>query len=180
MRRIVVVGTSGSGKTTLARTLAAALRVPHVELDALYWGPDWTPHPAEQFAQRVERAVAGDAWVVDGGYAAVRDRIWARADTIVWLDYPMSVVFPRALCRCVARAVTREPLWAGNRESLRLTFASRDSLLLWVIATWRLRRRDYPKLLKAPAWRHLHVQRHRSPAETQRWVRTLEPAELLS
>lgn len=43
--RILVVGTSGAGKSRLAGQLAAALGVPHVELDALYWGPDWTPRP---------------------------------------------------------------------------------------------------------------------------------------
>jgi ATP-dependent protease Clp ATPase subunit len=37
--RILVVGRTGSGKTTLARELAAALHVPHVELDSLYFGP---------------------------------------------------------------------------------------------------------------------------------------------
>ncbi len=46
MRRIVVIGTSGSGKTTLARELAGRLNVPHIELDALHWKPNWvaTPH----------------------------------------------------------------------------------------------------------------------------------------
>ena len=40
--RIVVVGTSGVGKTTLAKDIAAALAIPHVELDALHWDPGWT------------------------------------------------------------------------------------------------------------------------------------------
>ena len=43
---ILVMGVSGSGKTTYARKLASQLNVPHIELDTLYWGPDWTPAEA--------------------------------------------------------------------------------------------------------------------------------------
>ena len=40
MKRIAVIGTSCSGKTHFSKRLAACLDIPHVELDALYWGPD--------------------------------------------------------------------------------------------------------------------------------------------
>ncbi len=43
--RILILGRTGSGKTTLARELAAALGVPHVELDSLYFGPDLSTAP---------------------------------------------------------------------------------------------------------------------------------------
>src|SRR5436305_799712 len=46
-QRLVVVGTSGSGKTTLAREIARRRALPHVELDALHWGPNWTEPPVE-------------------------------------------------------------------------------------------------------------------------------------
>ncbi|MPZ15785.1 MAG: hypothetical protein GEU73_15410 [Chloroflexi bacterium] len=45
LTRVVVVGTSCAGKTTLARRLARILASEHVELDSLYWGPEWTPRP---------------------------------------------------------------------------------------------------------------------------------------
>ena len=61
-RRINVVGTSGSGKTTMARNLAARLGVPHVELDELHWGPNWTEEPDELFRERVERLLVGEGW----------------------------------------------------------------------------------------------------------------------
>ncbi len=49
MRRIVVIGTTGSGKTTLAQEVAARMGLPHVELDALHWGPGWSEAPRETF-----------------------------------------------------------------------------------------------------------------------------------
>lgn len=173
MKRVVVLGTSGSGKTTLARELARRMNAPHIELDALHWGPNWTGADKPVFRARVAEAIAQEAWSLCGNYASVRDLTLARADTVVWLDYAMSVIFTRALTRCLRRAVTREVLWANNRESLRLTFLSRDSLLLWVIESWRRHRRDYPKMLRSDACRHLRVLRFRTPAETEAWLSRL-------
>lgn len=51
-RRIAVVGASGSGKTTFARRLAERLGIPHIELDAIHWGPDWTPARDDDFRAR--------------------------------------------------------------------------------------------------------------------------------
>jgi len=36
--------------------------------------------------------VEADAWVVDGNYRGVQDLVWARADTVEWLDLPRLVV----------------------------------------------------------------------------------------
>ena len=85
-KRIVIVGRTGSGKTTLARELAAALDVPHVELDALYFGPEFSTVPLSVLRERTSAAIAGDCWVTDGNKSAVRDLVWPQADTIVWLD----------------------------------------------------------------------------------------------
>src|SRR3954452_5746790 len=89
--RIVILGRTGSGKTTLARQLAAALHVPHVELDSLYFGPEFSTAPLPLLRERTSAAIAGDRWVTDGNKRAVRDLVWPRADTVVWLDYPLVV-----------------------------------------------------------------------------------------
>lgn len=174
LRRIHVVGTSGLGKTTLARRLARILDIPHVELDALFWGPDWTPTPVEVFCQRTARALSGQAWTTDGNYSKVRDIVWHRADTVVWLNYPLPLALWRVTWRSVRRSLTGEELWSGNRESLRQTFLDRDSIVLYTLQSHARRKRQYPELFRQPEYAHLHVVELRSPRATRRWLEEME------
>lgn len=172
-RRIAVIGTSGSGKTTLGRAIAARLGVPHVELDALHWRPNWTQAPDEEFRAALRRALEGECWVVDGNYRKVRDLIWQRADTIVWLDYSLSRVMYQLLRRTLIRVLGGEELWNGNRERLRDALFSRDSILLWALQTHHQHRRQYPAAFTQPQHRHLQVIRLHSPTHTRRWLANL-------
>lgn len=172
-RRIHVVGTTGSGKTTLARRLARRLGIPHVELDALYWGTGWTPAATELFRQRTAYALRGTAWVVDGNYSKVRDIVWSRADTVVWLDYSLPVILWRLAQRTFRRTVMHEVLWNENRERLRDHLFSRDSLFLWALRTYRRRRREYPMLFNQPEYSHLAVVHLCSPKDAQVWLSSL-------
>lgn len=170
MRRIAVIGTSGSGKTTLARQLSQRLNVPHIELDAIHWKPNWTPTPAQEMLPIVDRLTRGEGWTVDGNYGSLRHLTLGRADTIIWLDYPMSVVFTRVLLRTFRRWCRNETLWNGNRERMWTQFCTQDSLFLWIIQTWRLHRRDYPKLLREQRLRGAKVVRLCSPVRTEQWL----------
>lgn len=80
-RRIAIVGTSGSGKTTVAARLASSLGLPHVELDALFWRPDWRQANLEEFRASVDTATSGEGWICDGNYSRARDIVLPRADT---------------------------------------------------------------------------------------------------
>ena len=55
MNRVVVIGTSCVGKTIFARSLAEALCCLLVELDALYWQPNWIPRPPDEFQELVAK-----------------------------------------------------------------------------------------------------------------------------
>lgn len=149
MRRVVVFGTTGSGKSSLAEALSKRTGLRVVELDALFWGPDWQGVSDELFRHRVERETRDtgkeggqdDGWIVVGNYAQVRDLTWRVADTLIWLDLPFPLVFWRLLRRTIRRAASGEDLWGtGNRESFRLSFFSRNSILLWAIRTHRRNR----------------------------------------
>ena len=171
--RIVVMGSTGSGKTSLARALAHRFQVPHVEMDALNWDPNWNSvaeTDRELFRARVQAAVSGEDWVIDGNYSSARDLVWPRATALVWLDYPLRVVMWRLWWRTVRRAVTRQALWNGNRERFWTQFLSSNSLFVWLLKSHWRRRRTIPTALARPEHEHLRVFRHRSPRETAAWL----------
>ena len=163
MRRVEVIGPSCSGKSTTARRLAEILGVPCIELDALHHDAGWAEASAEVLQQRVRAALeaAPDGWVVDGTYfGKLGTLVLDEADAIIWLDIPFRTAIRRVLWRTLHRAVRREELWNGNRESLRLAF-SRESIVLWVLRThrdfeakWvsRLEGRNVVRVTDAAAW----------------------------
>jgi len=169
---VVVVGVAGSGKTVLAARLARRLGVPHDELDALHWGPGWNERPDEAFRAQVREALRGVRWVADGNYGKARDLTWGRANTLVWLDYPLAVSLSRLLLRTLRRVVTREMLWNGNRETLRGQVGA-DSLFPHAVRSHAQHRRRYPALLQRPEYAHLHLIRLCSPRETERWLASI-------
>ncbi|MDP7019230.1 MAG: hypothetical protein QGG36_25760 [Pirellulaceae bacterium] len=171
MRRIVVVGSSCAGKTTFAAQLADRLSSPFVQLDELHWGPDWTPADEGDLRRNVDEATAEQRWVVDGNYVHLRDLTWRRADTLIWLNYSFFTVFGRALWRTVSRVVWRTRIYSGNRESFRLSFMSRDSILLWVIKSYSTRRLEIPALLAEPKFADLQVLEFKTPGQARRFLR---------
>jgi adenylate kinase family enzyme len=172
--RVLIVGTSGAGKTTLARALAQRLGARHIELDALHWGPNWSPR--EQFVADVQAAADHKHWVCDGNYSAARAVLWPRATHVVWLNYPRRVVWWRVFWRTLARGALRQRLWAGNRESLANAFFSADSILWWSLSTFGNNRAKYAALSRDPQWQHLRWLTLRHPRDAARWLASLPTA----
>lgn len=170
MRRIVVMGTSGSGKSTLARQISRRLDIPHIELDAIHHQANWTPMAAPEFQAAVAERIAGDAWVVDGGYRGkLGDLVWQRADAVAYFDLPRSLVMRQIVRRTVARALTGRELWNGNREHWRaaISLDPARSVIVWAWTTHARNRANYLAAQHDPAYRHLTFVRlgsHRAAA----------------
>ncbi len=165
--RVLVAGTSGSGKTTLSALVAETLAVPHVEIDALFHGPGWTPRPS--FLEDVHRFSAGPAWVTEWQYGSVRARLADRADLVVWLDLPRATVMRQVVRRTVSRRWRRERLWNDNVEApLRTIFTDREHIVRWAWATHHKSASRVSALLQQRP--DLVVVRLRSHDEAKRWV----------
>ncbi len=170
--RIVVVGTTSSGKSTLAENLGKKLNLDYVELDALYWQPNWVGTPDEEFAQKVSEATRGARWVVAGNYSRTRPITWPRAQVIIWLDYSLPLIFWRLITRTIRRSLSRELLWGTNRDRFWIHFKlwSDESLVKWLFKTYGRRKKEYPELFAEPEYKHLEVLRFTSPKDTALWL----------
>lgn len=167
--RVVVVGNTGSGKSTLAGQISAAWGIPHLELDALHWLPEWQPRPVAEFQELVDEATAVPAWIIDGNYSHVRDLIWSRAETLIWLDYNIAVIYSRLVRRTWRRIRQKELLWGTNQEGWHNFWPHKESLFVWAWRKQWSRRQEYEYLLQTPRYLHLNVIRLRSPRETDKW-----------
>jgi len=171
---VLVAGTSGSGKTTVAARIGAAFQLPHIEIDALFHGPEWTPRPS--FVDDVHRFSAASEWVTEWQYKIVRAHLAERADLLVWLDLSRAVVMRQLVRRTVVRRLRRERLWNGNVEApLWTVFTDREHILRWA---WNTHHKTAPRVRELSAQRpDLIVVRLRSRAEIARWLNGLADEE---
>ena len=109
--RINVIGTSGSGKSTLSKRIAKKLDIPYIELDALFWKSNWTESKDEEFFPKIEEAVSGEDWVLDGNYSQTQHIKSKRTQMVVYLDLPFHVVLYRIASRSLIRGFKQQELW---------------------------------------------------------------------
>ncbi|MBT3943612.1 MAG: hypothetical protein HOC77_12800 [Chloroflexi bacterium] len=131
--RIAVFGKGG--KTTLARALADRFDLAFVELDALRHMAGWEERPDDDMRSMTAAILDGSqqGWVLDGNYQILRELVFERVETVIVIALPWKVMLWRTFKRSFLRALKREELWNGNRESFRLTFFSKSSVVydLW-------------------------------------------------
>ncbi len=109
--RINVVGTSGCGKSTVGKRLAEILSVPYIQLDELYWKPNWAESTDEELFLKLEKALSPEEWVLDGNYNRTTSIKWKRAQIVVYLDLPFRIVLYRIIKRSFLRGIRNEELW---------------------------------------------------------------------
>jgi len=100
----------------------------------------------------------------------VRDVLWPRATTIIWLNLPFRVVFYRALNRTIHRVVTKQRLHSDNIETFGHAFFSRESIPWWVLTTFHAKRRRYREKLAALRQQGLDVIELRSRQQVAQYL----------
>ncbi len=90
MNRVVIIGNAGGGKTTLSKRLAASKQLPLIFLDQVLWRPGWQALSVDEFLSEHKRLIEGEQWIMEGvAYDASFPARLERADTIVFLDFPL-------------------------------------------------------------------------------------------
>ena len=168
------MGTSGSGKTSVARRIAKKLNIPYVELDELFWKPNWTESTDEELFPKLEEALSVDGWVLDGNYTRTIPIKWKRCRMVVYLDLPFHIVLYRIIKRSLIRGFKNEELWAGNKETVLKHLFTRDSMILWTMKRFFTNRKRFAINSKNPEYSHIKFVRLRSKKEIGNFVTQLK------
>ena len=130
MRRVLIIGPCGAGKSTLARELAPILGLPLVHMDSLGWQPGWIETDKAQLSARLDQIVAQDHWLIEGNYGSTLGPRLARADTVIYLDFPVTL----CLWRLVRRIFT---LRGTSRPDMPEECPERfDAGFFWYVMNW--------------------------------------------
>jgi adenylate kinase family enzyme len=165
MQRILVIGPCGAGKSTLAMHLAQRLKLPLFHMDQLNWKSGWVESSKDEIVKRLNPIMASDTWLIDGNYGGTLAPRLARADTILYLDYPIRLCVVRLLKRIWKyRGKTRPDMANGCVEKFDLSF-------LFYVLTWN----SGPKLRTESAITGYEdkVIRFKGPAHLESWLASL-------
>ena len=110
--------------------------------------------------------VASDCWLIDGHYGSKMEARFKRADTVVYLDYPITLSLWRAAKRVwLYRGRSRPDMAEDCPEGFNFEF-------FWYIANWNRRARPRTEnLLKGSEAR---ILRFKKPQQLDRWLSNLE------
>jgi adenylate kinase family enzyme len=129
MKRILVIGSSGAGKSTFARRLGEKTGLKVIHLDRLYWKPNWVETADKNdWKAVVQKALAGDAWIIDGNYSGTLEMRAEKCDTVIFLDLPPALCVYRILKRLAFHRPGARPDMADgcderfDREFIKLTW----------------------------------------------------------
>jgi adenylate kinase family enzyme len=165
VQRVLVIGPCGAGKSTLAVALGAKLGLPVFHMDQLAWRPGWVDSPVDELRARLMDIIANDRWLIDGNYGGTLTERLERADTVVYLDYPIRLCLWRVIRRIwTYRGRTRPDMTEGCPERFDLEF-------MWYLIRWNSGPRLHTET-KLTGHEDKIIRFH-SPDELRRWMDSL-------
>ncbi len=165
MQRVLIIGPCGSGKSTLASALGERLALPIFHMDKLNWKPGWVEGGKDEIRRQLVDIVATERWLIDGNYGGTLGERLARADTVVYLDFPITLCVGRLLRRIwTYRGRTRPDMTQGCPERFDFGF------LLYLIQ-WNSGPR--PRTEAKLNGHESKVIRLKNPAALQHWMATI-------
>jgi len=161
VKKVAVFGNAGGGKSALARTLAEVTRIPLYVVDTMQFRAGGVAVPQEEYLKAHAELLRSDAWIIDGfgGVKCAWER-FAAADTLVYIDLPLSTHFLWVTKRLMKGLFATPPGWPEGSPVLSSTISSYRVL-------WPCHRHLTPKYreLVSAVRQHKRVHHLRSAAE---------------
>lgn len=165
MDRILIIGPCGAGKSTLSVELGRRLGLPVFHMDKLNWKPGWVDSSKNELRAKLEQICSTERWLIDGNYGGTMAERLVRADTVVYLDFPIRLCLWRVMRRIITwRGRTRPDMTEGCPERFNFEF------ILYLL-TWNSGPRPRTEE-KLKDFRGTLI-RLKNPAELSRWKASL-------
>ncbi|GAA4037908.1 P-loop NTPase family protein [Parerythrobacter jejuensis] len=162
----MVIGPCGAGKSTVSRRLAKLLELPLHHLDRLHWEAGWIEGSQDELRAALAPILAADRWLIDGNYGSTMEARLARADAVIYLDYPTLLCLWRAARRVFEyRGRSRPDMTEGCPERFDYEFFR-------YIFNWNTGPRVRTEALLQG--HETKVLRFGNPTELERWLGKLE------
>ena len=165
----MVIGCAGSGKSTLARQLASRSGLPLVERDGL------GAEGSAGYLSAIAEMAARPRWILDGAPYYADELVYSAADTVVFLDYPKTLVLWRVLRRTARVEVLRRRAGAHRPQGLS-ALRDREHPLRWAWTSHADRHREGLALMARPDLAQTQILRFTCPAMARRWLRQMSSA----
>lgn len=124
-KRVMIIGQPGSGKSTLASELGEKLSLPVFHIDKIHWKSGWIEREPSEKDRLCAEVHARDEWIFEGGNSRTWGERMERADSLIWLDFPLHIRAWRILVRTIRHyGESRPDLPEGCPEHFSMEFIS--------------------------------------------------------
>ncbi len=173
LRKFTVVGSSCAGKTTVSKVIAEKLDIEYIGIDYISWLPNWVTIPEEDLRRIINETTSANSWVIDGNYSRFHDLTLNRSEAIIWLNYSFMRVFSRSLYRTIKHVITQEEIFPGCKGYFFRSFCTKDSIIWYVIKTWKKKRNKYRKIFDEKVFGDKEYIECNNQKELDQYVATL-------
>ena len=115
----MIFGRPGGGKSTFALRLHKQTGIPLHHLDRHFFESNWVERDYQEFLKIQQSLVEGTLWIIDGNSLKSLEMRYARADVVVYFNYPRWICYWRILKRLFDKNPEIKDRADGCRETIR-------------------------------------------------------------
>ncbi len=116
----MIFGRPGSGKSTFAFELHKKLNLPLYHVDKYFFVSNWAPRDFQEFLTIQQSIVDKPAWIIDGNSTKSLEMRYAKADLVLYFNYPRYICLWRIFKRVWDKNTEIEDRADGCKERLPL------------------------------------------------------------